>query len=101
MSRRHLGRLPAQLRPLRVLPARAQVRSEHHDVFIILFAFRIQNGYLATPREGNYRLHSIVKYGCDRGFWLAGEDTFQCEATGCWEPNALPKVRLFSQYYLQ
>lgn len=57
--------------------------------------FRIQNGYLATPREGNYRLHSIVKYGCDRGFWLAGEDTFQCEATGCWEPNALPKVRKF------
>lgn len=48
---------------------------------------------MATPREGNYRLHSIVKYGCDRGFWLAGEDTFQCEATGCWEPNALPKVR--------
>ena len=69
------------------------MRSKHHDVFIILFAFRIQNGYLATPREGNYRLHSIVKYGCDRGFWLAGEDTFQCEATGCWEPNALPKVR--------
>ena len=22
---------------------------------------------------------------------MAGEDTFQCEATGCWEPNALPK----------
>ena len=60
---------------------------------IVLFVIRIQNGYLATPREGNYRLHSIVKYGCDRGFWLAGEDTFQCEATGCWEPNALPKVR--------
>ena len=33
---------------------------------------RIQNGYLATPREGNYRLHSIIKYGCDRGFWMAG-----------------------------
>ena len=33
----------------------------------------LQNGYLATPREGNYRLHSIVKYGCDRGFWMAGE----------------------------
>ena len=52
---------------------------------------RIQNGYLATPRETDYRLHSIVKYGCDRGFWMAGEDTFQCQATGCWEPNALPK----------
>jgi len=52
---------------------------------------RIQNGYLSTPREGNYRLHSIVKYGCDRGFWMAGVDTFQCQATGCWEPNALPK----------
>ena len=62
---------------------------------VIMSVFRIQNGYLATPREGNYRLHSIVKYGCDRGFWLAGEDTFQCEATGCWEPNALPKVRLW------
>ena len=22
---------------------------------------------------------------------MAGEDTFQCQATGCWEPNALPK----------
>ena len=43
-----------------------------------------------------YRLHSMVKYGCDRGFWLAGEDTFQCEATGCWEPNALPKVSSIS-----
>ena len=27
---------------------------------------RIQNGYLATPREDLYRLHSIIKYGCDR-----------------------------------
>ncbi|XP_023343359.1 sushi, von Willebrand factor type A, EGF and pentraxin domain-containing protein 1 [Eurytemora carolleeae] len=52
---------------------------------------RIQNGYLATPREDLYRLHSIIKYGCDRGFWMAGVDTMQCQATGCWEPNALPK----------
>ena len=22
---------------------------------------------------------------------MLGEDTFQCQATGCWEPNALPK----------
>ena len=33
----------------------------------------------------------MFQYGCDRGFWMAGEDTFQCQATGCWEPNALPK----------
>jgi len=52
---------------------------------------RIQNGYLSTPREDLYRLHSIIKYGCDRGFWMAGVDTMQCQATGCWEPNALPK----------
>ena len=38
-----------------------------------LMMIMLQNGYLATPREGNYRLHSIVKYGCDRGFWMAGE----------------------------
>ena len=24
-------------------------------------------------------------------YYSPGEDTFQCEATGCWEPNALPK----------
>lgn len=52
---------------------------------------RIPNGYLATPRDENYRLHSIIKYGCDRGFWMAGVDTMQCKASGCWEPNALPK----------
>ena len=52
---------------------------------------RIPNGYLATPRDESYRLHSIIKYGCDRGYWMAGVDTMQCKATGCWEPNALPK----------
>ena len=40
---------------------------------VSLMWIMLQNGYLATPREGNYRLHSIVKYGCDRGFWMAGE----------------------------
>jgi len=52
---------------------------------------RIENGYLYTPREDTYRLHTIIKYGCDRGFYLAGQDTMQCQATGCWEPNALPR----------
>jgi hypothetical protein len=26
-----------------------------------------------------------------RGFWMSGVDTMQCQATGCWEPNALPR----------
>ena len=74
------------------MPRSAQDQANGKCLILNVCDIRIQNGYLATPREGNYRLHSIVKYGCDRGFWLAGEDTFQCEATGCWEPNALPKV---------
>ena len=42
-------------------------------MMMMMMILMYQNGYLATPREGNYRLHSIVKYGCDRGFWMAGE----------------------------
>ena len=84
---------------------------------------RIQNGYLSTPREGNYRLHSIVKVfiksalncfhyiltvfstgATEASGWRAWTRSSAryysaalsipsqfCQATGCWEPNALPK----------
>merc|ERR1712155_247908 len=46
-------------------------------MMMMMMILMYQNGYLATPREGNYRLHSIVKYGCERGFWMAGEKETQ------------------------
>ena len=37
-------------------------------------------------------VYIICYYHCIHSILLPpGEDTFQCEATGCWEPNALPK----------
>ncbi|XP_049943656.1 sushi, von Willebrand factor type A, EGF and pentraxin domain-containing protein 1-like [Schistocerca serialis cubense] len=61
----------------------------------------VQHGTLTPlpPRESSYPVGSSVSYSCGTGYFLEGERTLTCAATGCWEPATLPSCKLEEQLY--
>ncbi|XP_049842067.1 sushi, von Willebrand factor type A, EGF and pentraxin domain-containing protein 1-like isoform X2 [Schistocerca gregaria] len=61
----------------------------------------VQHGTLTPlpPRESSYPVGSSVSYSCATGYFLEGERTLTCAATGCWEPATLPSCKLEEQLY--
>ena len=51
----------------------------------------ISHGFMKSPPENAYHVHSEVHYSCHSGFRMKGPDHLLCHATGCWMPNDLPE----------